>query len=316
MITKDRVHTVILMIVVTIMIWISGAIWTNYFDEFQRTNSYIAKIEHDLEKFQKKMDSMEDALVGMEDSMDRYFRSPRQLESTPERVPIEKEPDVQLFPFDPKIKKIRIDVGSNTNPYTPSDETEATIPIEPLLSVVQGYDRNMKNFYPLPIAVGSSVGFLVLNEPDHHASSSLYEANSTRDILVTKHRRMVPVIPLSFLMRIIPKEIEISFLKIDAQGFDIDVLKGAGMEVKRARFVQVEAQTSEAGMKQIGTRKNHIDNHIKYMGSMGFKLVRIHCYDEGRQENRPMEKDVEWYNDMDVYCSLDWNAVFKNENML
>lgn len=65
----------------------------------------------------------------------------------------------------------------------------------------------------------------------------------------------------------------IDYLKIDAEGYDLSVLKGASTLLSRQkiRFIEVEA-----GMNRINTEHVYFDEFVRYLEPYGYKLYKIY----------------------------------------
>jgi FkbM family methyltransferase len=90
-------------------------------------------------------------------------------------------------------------------------------------------------------AVGSSVGETFINIASHVTASSLLEMNADAEgygnLLVTEKKEAIKVTTLDAE---IPNNTPISILKMDVQGFELEVLKGAKETLKRTEIVILE----------------------------------------------------------------------------
>jgi FkbM family methyltransferase len=90
-------------------------------------------------------------------------------------------------------------------------------------------------------AVGSSVGETFINIASHVTASSLLEMNADAEgygnLLVTEKKEAIKVTTLDAE---IPNNMPISILKMDVQGFELEVLKGATETLKRTEIVILE----------------------------------------------------------------------------
>lgn len=81
----------------------------------------------------------------------------------------------------------------------------------------------------------------------------------------------VPVYNLSDFFNLLPDDVVVDFIKVDVQGVDLKVLKGAGKYLsERVVFVTAEPETQQYE----GCIDNSAENITKYMESMGFVRVR------------------------------------------
>lgn len=145
---------------------------------------------------------------------------------------------------------------------------------EPRLEAVANLYDNCKkykdamNIYVHPYGLGSE------NE-----EKTMYSADQSSSFLIPKNHTIVyPNIRFSydnmktFSVRrgdtALPKNLNIDMLNIDAQGYELEILKGMGNMLNRVKVIYTEIFTDElyAGCPTIGT----IDN---YLNSFGFKRV-------------------------------------------
>jgi len=157
------------------------------------------------------------------------------------------------------VTDVIIDVGLSQSPILPSSDSQMVIGFEPVYEASESNNKNyqakFKNrFISIPVAAGHIDGYAVFH--DHVAdkgTSSLLptneqgieESTKTRpgnmgNAMHEARRRIVPLVRLESLLLAIPKNVRISFLKVDAQGADCYVLKGCGEGMKRVEKVKAE----------------------------------------------------------------------------
>lgn len=84
----------------------------------------------------------------------------------------------------------------------------------------------------------------------------------------------VPVISLDTLLKAIPSNVMIPFLKIDAQGHDLAIVKSASkQQLNRIEKIMSETYLTDWAAKAYrNDESNKLDDWIPYMRSMGFSL--------------------------------------------
>jgi FkbM family methyltransferase len=230
-----------------------------------------------------------------------------------------------LITLAPSIKRLKIDVGlSNAAPisqqWLEGSGEVAIFAFEPngqnVAEIISGRNRARgrglaldpshigERFFLFPVACGSvrkTATFYATKEDP--GTSSLFKPNGQKSItgraseqLLNYNQYSVPVVPLADLLAHIPWGFEgepgrfpvIDFLKIDAQGADLEVLKGAG-DYLRERIVCVTAERYE-GIYDGG----HTDQELlTFMSARGFQLV----------------SQMEWdFNFVNTYLTDDWLA--------
>lgn len=84
----------------------------------------------------------------------------------------------------------------------------------------------------------------------------------------------VQVVSLASILRILPTGMQVSFLKVDAQGGDLAVLRSAGEDLHRVRRLQVEVQDLPHGDPRMlyGVAQPNKQDVIDYLAQHGFVL--------------------------------------------
>ena len=135
------------------------------------------------------------------------------------------------------------------------------------------YENIYNKFFLVPIALGnvSAPEFMTFYVPDHSEGccSLLIPNKAILGDVVKTH--IVPVYNLSnFLDYIDFNKIEyIDYLKIDVQGYDINVLKGLGEYLKKIVYVTIEPEVHQYH----GAESNSKENINNYMINFGFTKV-------------------------------------------
>jgi FkbM family methyltransferase len=138
-----------------------------------------------------------------------------------------------------------IDVGANAGVFThlvlninPSARITAVEPQPELARLIEDYARRC----------GRNIQCKAVACSDHDGQATLFLANAgdvraSLDPTFAAHKQEIKV-PVTTVDAIAP-EGEIFLLKIDAEGHDIEVLKGATAVLIRTRFVMIECHTEE-----------------------------------------------------------------------
>lgn len=127
-----------------------------------------------------------------------------------------------------------------------------------------------EKFKLLPIALSDNVGkmdFFITKQDV--GCSSLYRPTSTfKDV---EKIIQVSVFTLSHFFELLPEDIIIEYIKIDAQGSDLKIIKGGGKHIsEKVIWVTLEPESSTYH----GAESNSRDEIYKYMTSIGFIYMK------------------------------------------
>lgn len=195
----------------------------------------------------------------------------RSIEITPEGVFVKIQTHMMtedgFLKIPPSFKKIAIEVGANDRntldqEYLPKHTDTFLLAFEPIVDkyarLMSRFERGADRFQPLgyhnnrgmvfPMAVvkpedeGTMMSFTMSGVD---GCSSLMDLDSGAQkwapwCFDVKEKRKVPTISLQTVIRLIPSDVEISHLKIDAQGYDLNVLESAGHQMHRIKNVCME----------------------------------------------------------------------------
>ena len=145
-----------------------------------------------------------------------------------------------------------------------------------------------KNVYVLGCALGSmwiregAKFFITYGDP---GCSSLLEP---KDIEVKAVER-VPVLTLAQIIEFLPKDCyhRLDHLKVDVQGSDLEVLKGAGEYIKLFKCVTVECSEG-----QYYNESNQFSDVSNYMDSMGFKIFFNNSFQSWKLSRKKIKLEV------------------------
>ena len=146
----------------------------------------------------------------------------------------------------------------------------------------------LRNYVVLPIAIAERDGSAELHLTAYEQSSSLLPVDevgikswvSEVEFKVVGSAT-VPTMRLDTFMNGAGIE-SVDFLKIDAQGLDLEVVKSAGDRLRDVSKVQLEATTSSYRQYEGAPGKSVI---VEYMESKGFRLTEEEVQSHGQEAN-------------------------------
>ncbi|MDB5305836.1 MAG: methyltransferase FkbM family [Gemmataceae bacterium] len=159
---------------------------------------------------------------------------------------------------------------------------------EPNLELAARSFGVLQNFVVLPLAVCETDGVAHFHLNEFEAASSLLPFNDEGkarwiggEQLRVKKVVSVPAIRLdTFMNRTGIRRVD--FLKIDAQGADLDVVRSAGARVSDIRRVEMEVQVTPTELYAGAATKAAA---VSYMTGVGFELVETVPQCHGQEEN-------------------------------
>ena len=174
-----------------------------------------------------------------------------------------------------------LDVGSNKGQFTLAIKSLAPnkkiYAFDPLISSKKSFDiivKKLKNLYFFSFAISDVCNIQKINIPMKKDSSSLLEISSFQKNFfgtsnVLSHQK-VNVITLDhwFILNNI-KEFNNGFLKIDVQGLEINVLRGANDLLEKFKYIYIELSFKEFYKSQILGREI-----INFLETKKFKVIR------------------------------------------
>jgi FkbM family methyltransferase len=159
--------------------------------------------------------------------------------------------------------------------------------VEPNLQSASKLTGHLPNYLVLPIAIAEVNGFADFHLNAYDQASSLlpfneeglksWEGPSLQASSVVK----VPTVRLDTLMNMLGVE-EVDFLKIDAQGMDLAVLRSAGRRLSDIRKIQLEVWVAPVSL-YVGTPSKA--QTVSFLEDSGFHLVHSEKQSEGKEEN-------------------------------
>jgi FkbM family methyltransferase len=185
-----------------------------------------------------------------------------------------------MFAFPKGVERVWIDVGAHHMETTRDLLTEhadvAVVAIEPLAEC-WGRWPDSDRVIGMPVAIYLERGTRDFHVNKVDATSSLgASVMGTRfDKLVeTVEVRPVPVLRLEDVLSRVPAELEISYLKSDVQGFDLQVVKSAGEQLRRVYRLRVEVINIKL-YEGVDSERPASEQEISaYLAGMGFEFLR------------------------------------------
>jgi len=183
-----------------------------------------------------------------------------------------------------------IDVGAHNGsvfslPHS-QDPTVVVYAIEPnpqLAEKLQSFNRPNLHVFCTAFGEIDGISQLYLNRNDQTSSLLRVHCNdawkSYEDQLQSIQIIDVPVQRLDTFVQA-QRIAEIDILKIDAQGFDLQVLKGAGKALHSISKIQLEVQLQPL-YEGSGTK----EEILEYLSDRGFRLIRASQQTDGLEEN-------------------------------
>jgi len=191
-----------------------------------------------------------------------------------------------------KYRRIWSDVGAQegglTFPFAAADPSLLVYAFEPNLHAASRIMGCLRNYVVLPIAVSEHDGSAELQLNAYEQSSSLLPADEagvkewiTEQEFKVVGTMTVPTMRLDTFMN--EARIDaVEYLKIDAQGLDLEVVKSAGDRLRDVAKVQLEATTASYRQYEGAPGKSVI---IEYMDSKGFRLAGEEIQSHGQEAN-------------------------------
>jgi FkbM family methyltransferase len=189
-------------------------------------------------------------------------------------------------------RRVWIDVGAHegelTFPFAAVDSSLLVYAFEPNLHAASRIMGRLRNYVVLPVAVSERDGSAVLQLNAYEPSSSLLPADeagvkswiSEAEFKVIGSTT-VPTMRLDTFMNGAGIH-SVDFLKIDAQGLDLEVVKSAGDRLRDVAKVQLEATTAAYRQYEGAPGKSAI---VEYMQSKGFRLAGEESQSHGQEAN-------------------------------
>jgi len=194
------------------------------------------------------------------------------------------------------LKGIWIDVGAHHGDVTLDSALRnpglTVYAFEPNLQAASSLFGRAPNYVVIPMAVFEADGTAELRVNSFEAASSLLpmDENARRswrggDALREVSYLTVPTIRLDTFMDLmaIPR---VEFLKVDAQGSDLAVIRSSGKRLGDIRRIALEVDMSANRLYKGSPSKDEV---LSFLTTAGFKLVSMELQSEGQEENLTFE---------------------------
>jgi FkbM family methyltransferase len=161
----------------------------------------------------------------------------------------------------------------------------------------------LPNFFVVPLAVTERDGSSELNINSFAGASSLLPLDEQgvskwigANDLRTVEKVTVGTIRLDTFLNLAGIQ-SVDYLKVDAQGLDLSVVRSAGDRLKDIHRICVECDITSNPLYQGASTKNET---VEFLESQGFALIDVLSQSEGQEENLTFdnkavrEKSREW----------------------
>jgi FkbM family methyltransferase len=190
-----------------------------------------------------------------------------------------------------RVDEIWIDVGAHLGQGTLdvalNNSGLLVFAFEPNWALARQLMARAVNFVVLPMAVSDKDGIaeFFINVSD--VSSSLVPMEESglehwKDVdLTVQSKVLVPTIRLDTFLRVAGLR-TVDYLKVDAEGVDLQVVQSAGGRLKDIRKIKLEVDT--ASDRLFRGAPGH-DEVVSFFATHDFALVETEAQNDGRQEN-------------------------------
>ncbi|MFV8345496.1 FkbM family methyltransferase [Flavobacterium sp. ZB4P13] len=192
----------------------------------------------------------------------------------------------------PELNHI-IDVGANSGQFTrvashlyPQARIDTFEPLPDLYPIIEKKFKNNKNITTYNIALGNEDGVIMFNKNKFGHTSSILEISSG-NIHFPKEENDLDqinvVIKKLDSVSLLNSNSELSLLKLDVQGYELEVLKGGEITIKGIDYIIIEANLEELYSNQPSfTEMNDylISKEFELLGMLDFNLGNKNKYIE------------------------------------
>lgn len=160
--------------------------------------------------------------------------------------------------------------------------------IEPNLRAAAKLVGKIANYIVIPVAIAEEDGCADFHVNASEVSSSLLPMNEKAkrswvgvEQLSVESTIKVPTMRLDTLMKLLGVQ-EVDFLKVDAQGMDLAVLKSAGSRLQDVARIQLEVEVAPVPFYIGSPSKKEV---LRFLDEAGFVLIGAETQTQGQEEN-------------------------------
>jgi FkbM family methyltransferase len=195
-------------------------------------------------------------------------------------------------------RRVWIDVGAHRGETTFDqalrDPSVVVYAFEPDVAVATHRYGLLENFVLIPMAVSIADGFREFHVNSNDRTSSLLELNREAvhtwrgaASLTAVRQVLVPTIRLDSFLRMM-KIAKVDYLKIDAQGHDLEVVESLGDRIQDVAELKIEACAASDPM-YLGSR-NRVEEVAAFLRKSGFVLTESLPESFGQERNLVFRK--------------------------
>jgi FkbM family methyltransferase len=190
------------------------------------------------------------------------------------------------------VKGVWIDVGAHRGEsslnYACRNPSLQVYAFEPNLRAAAAILGQASNYIVLPMAVAETDGFAEFHVNRHDDSSSLLPMNEEvrrswvgGEVLQLERTITVPTIRLDTFMKLFSIQ-KVDFLKVDAQGMDLAVLRSAGSRLRDVGKITIEVDVSPRPL-YVGSHSK--SEAMEFLEQAGFELIQAQRQTHDQEEN-------------------------------
>jgi FkbM family methyltransferase len=185
-----------------------------------------------------------------------------------------------------------IDVGAHLGTATfevaQSNPALHVYAFEPNLKLAAQCWGVLPNFTVLPIAIAENDGFAEFHINANAGASSLLPFNPEGlqkwiggHLLKVESKVKVPTIRLDSFMNAVGIA-SVEYLKVDAQGGDLSVIKSAGERIRDIKRIMLEVAVTSVSLYEGAATRTDV---VTYLQRFGFTLKEVEAQTHGQEEN-------------------------------
>ncbi len=205
--------------------------------------------------------------------------------------------NIELKNFLRKINSINtlVDIGSNKGQfilllerYFPDAKVYSFEPIKEILNKQKKFFNYKKDIFFFNFGLGCKnaiSNFYITNKTDSSSFLQINKNNNTSDNYVVREKRKIKIIKLDKIL-IKKKLLKPILVKIDVQGYELEVLKGSKKMLNRIDYLLLEVSKNRMYKKQ--PLETEI---VKYLKKYKFKVVKSSEWMEIKNTNF-LQRDI------------------------